>query len=144
MSDHTEQETKNIKTIEQIVSDGQNKGNLNVANDLVTPDFVYYLNNVALPDVGSDAIRNVIIQVNNVNEHHETKIEEIFAKGDKVVFRWTFNGKHKPTGKLTNNSGTLIAYFRDGKIYEFRQAVDFLTLFQSQGFKLVPPDPTEE
>ena len=74
-------------------------------------------------------------------------IEDIFAKGDKAVFRATLLGTHKgsfmgipPTGKSFEYTAIGIARFRDGKIVELWIDADFLALMQQLGLEDRPTE----
>jgi predicted ester cyclase len=72
-------------------------------------------------------------------------IEDIFAKGDKAVFRATLRGTHQgsfmgipPTGKSFEYTAIGIARFRNGKIVEMWIDADFIGLMQQLGMELKP------
>lgn len=77
----------------------------------------------------------------------EIQIEDIFAKGDKAVFRATLRGAHKgnfmgipPTGKSIEYTAIGIARFRNWKTVETRLEVNYMGLMQQLGMELKPTE----
>src|SRR2546426_1146140 len=82
-----------------------NKGNLDVADELIAQDF---LNHEAPPgrDRGPESMREVITMLRTAFPDLHFTIEELLAEGDTVVGRVTMNGTHRgpfqgmpPTGR---------------------------------------------
>lgn len=67
-------------------------------------------------------------------------IEDILAKGDKVVARLTNRGTDKETGKKIEFSVILIQEFHDGKVTELWALVDLLGQYQQLGYELTPKE----
>ena len=74
-------------------------------------------------------------------------VEDMLAKGDKVVSRFTGRGTHvgefygiPPTGKKFEITGIEIWQVENGKIVESWDAHDSLSLFQQLGFELKPKE----
>ncbi len=72
-------------------------------------------------------------------------IDDIFAKGDKVVARMTFTGTHKnefqgipPTGNTIEYTGIQIWKIMNGKIAEAWDQEDTLTMMMQLGMELKP------
>jgi steroid delta-isomerase-like uncharacterized protein len=121
-----------------------NRGNLDVADELFTPDFVYH-------DPGGGELRGP----ENVKGYaamlraafpdlHQT-IEDQIAEGDKVAYRWTARGTHEgelmgiaPTSKRVTFTGIAVARLADGKIQEIWENYDALGMMQQLG---VVPSP---
>ncbi len=114
---------ENKATIRRIIEEWD-KGNFDIVDELVAPDFVYHL-------PGSDDIRGR----GGLKEYGRMThaafpdgqhiFEDIFGEGDKVVARFTFRGTQKggflgtaPTGKQIQLSSTVIWRFKDGQIVE--------------------------
>jgi len=73
------------------------------------------------------------------------KIEELFAKGDKVVMRYVCKGTHSrefegipATGKQVEYGGILIFRIENGKIVETREDNDFIGMKLQLGMELRP------
>jgi predicted ester cyclase len=63
-------------------------------------------------------------------------IEDIVAKGDKVVVRLTNRGTDKASGKKIEFPVILMSKIADGKVSETWAMVDFLGQAQQLGFEL--------
>jgi steroid delta-isomerase-like uncharacterized protein len=74
-------------------------------------------------------------------------IEDMIAKGDKVVVRCTTRGTHEgefqgipPTGKKIEYEGIQIWKIKDGKVVEGRVQADILMMMQQLGMELKPKE----
>ncbi len=72
-------------------------------------------------------------------------IEEIFARGDMVVARFTNRGTHTgefqgllPTGNSFEGGGVFVARIKSGKLVEVREEADVLGWMQQLGMELKP------
>ncbi len=121
------------------------KGDLEALKEIFSPEFVWHASygqnqnleqtlefckeqRIAFPDL-------------------DVRIEDIFAKGDKVALRYTFTGTHigdtegfPATGKKVESSGVEIDRIENGKIVECREGSDSLSFFQQLGYELKPPE----
>jgi predicted SnoaL-like aldol condensation-catalyzing enzyme len=102
------------------------KGQLEVADEILSPDFV--IHNPVLPEdlrkgpQGTKKYASAIVAAvaDRKIEHHD-----VLSKGDKVLIRWTDSGTN--TGPLFGNPATGIDLFRisNGKIMELWQQYNF-------------------
>jgi steroid delta-isomerase-like uncharacterized protein len=68
-------------------------------------------------------------------------VEDVIAEGDKVAIRYTSRGTHQgetgglgpPTGRQIELGGIAVQRFEDGKIVEFWDRFDNLSLLQQLG-----------
>ena len=67
-------------------------------------------------------------------------IEDILAKGDKVVVRLTNRGTVKASGKKIEFSVIWMSKLADGKVIETWAMVDFLGQAQQLGMELKPKE----
>ena len=109
------------------------KGNLEVANEILSPDFV--LHNPTLPEElrkGPEGTKKfasaVIAAVPDIKIVHH----DVFTKGDKVLIRWTNSGTNTgplfgnpPTGKQFVVTGFDLFRISNGKIMEMWQQYNF-------------------
>ncbi len=109
------------------------KGNLELANEILSPDFV--LHNPTLPEElrkGPEGTKKfasaVIAAVPDIKIVHH----DVFAKGDKVLIRWTNSGTNTgplfgnpPTGKQFVVTGFDLFRISNGKIMEIWQQYNF-------------------
>jgi steroid delta-isomerase-like uncharacterized protein len=115
-------------------------GNLDLADELVTQDFVGH--DVAAPEPirGPEGLKEQAKGYRDAFPDLGLKIEDQIAEGDRVVTRWTATGTHKgdlfgiaPTGKQTTIAGVTIDRFSGGKIAESWDMWDSLGLMQQLG-----------
>jgi steroid delta-isomerase-like uncharacterized protein len=109
------------------------KGNLEVANEILSPDFI--LHNPTLPEElrkGPEGTKKfasaVIAAVPDIKIVHH----DVFTKGDKVLIRWTNSGTNTgplfgnpPTGKQFVVTGFDLFRISNGKIMEMWQQYNF-------------------
>jgi steroid delta-isomerase-like uncharacterized protein len=109
------------------------KGKLEVADEILSPDFI--IHNPVLPEEvrkGPEGTKEfasaVIAAVPDIKIVHD----DIFAKGDKVLIRWTNNGTNTgplfgnpPTGKPIIVTGFDLFRISNGKIMELWQQYNF-------------------
>ena len=117
-----------------------NKGNLQVADELFTPNYAHH--DPSTPDVGrgpeSEKKRATLYRT--AFQDLKLTIEDIIAEGETVVARWTCRGSHKgelngiaPTGRQFAITGISVARFSGGKMAEGYVNWDALGLMQQLG-----------
>ncbi len=100
------------------------KGDLAVADQLYSPDFVCHF--VVGPEWrGVQGIKDVVAQHRRSFPDWNEKVDDIIAEGDKVVIRFTSTGTQEgefagiaPTGKNVRIGEVAIFRLADGKIVE--------------------------
>ena len=120
------------------------KGKLDVADELLAPDFAYYDSCAGVPLDLEDYKQNVMEYVSSCIDVQAT-VEDIVAEGDKVAVRYTWSGIH--TGGLLDAPPTekrltirLISILRiaDGKIVDEWDMYDSLDMNRQLG--LIPAE----
>ncbi len=116
-----------------------NKGNLSVADELITPDFVSH----ALGERGAggpEGVKQFVTRVRTGFPNFNVTIEDQLADDDKVVTRFRMSGTHNgqwmgaaPTGKQVTTGGIWIHRIAEGKIVERWGHVDRLGMAQQMG-----------
>jgi steroid delta-isomerase-like uncharacterized protein len=115
-------------------------GNLDLADELVTPDFVGH--DVAAPEPirGPEGLKEQAKGYREAFPDLQLRIEDQIAEGDRVVSRWIATGTHKgdlfgiaPTGKQATIEGVTIDRFSGAKIAESWDMWDALGLMQQLG-----------
>jgi len=133
---------KNI--VRRLFEEVWNKGNLQVTDDLFTPN--YFHHDSSTPDVGRgpESEKKRATFYRTAFPDLRLTVEDIIAEGETVVARWSCRGTHKgdlngiaPTGKHVNLTGISIARFTNGKMSEGFVNWDALSLMQQLG---VVPD----
>jgi len=111
-----------------------NEGNLSVADQLVSPDFM------GPAGKGPAGFKAMISPLRQGFPDLRFTIQEVVAEGSRVVVRWTSQGTHHgmfagtpPTGRQVSNEGIGIYRVEDGKIVESWAQVDRLGVLQQIG-----------
>jgi predicted ester cyclase len=121
-----------------------NRGNLDVADELVAPEFI---NHEAPPgrDRGPESMRGLATMLRTAFPDLRFEIEELVAEGDTVAGRLTMSGTHEgplmgtpPTGRSVRQDHMHFVRFRDGKAVEHWGVRDDLGMMQQLG---VIPEP---
>lgn len=136
----TAQEKKNMECVKRLIHEGYNKGEKGVVDEFVASGFKSYWNDEAEEKTGPAVIKENIDMNRGRFDNFKILIDDILAKGDKVVMRWTFKGKHKISGSQVNFKGVFIGTFSGGKLVEGRQVYDRSAQLRQLGYSLVPPD----
>jgi steroid delta-isomerase-like uncharacterized protein len=129
--------------VRKFFEEGPSKGNLNIANELLSPDFALHVPLPAPP--GIEGINEVITTCRAAFEHLNVTIEDMIAEGNKVAVRFTAHGVHKgdfmglqATGKPITMTGIEVFRIKDGKIAELWGEANLLGLMQQLGIIPVP------
>jgi steroid delta-isomerase-like uncharacterized protein len=123
--------------------EGPSKGNLSIADELLSPDFVIH---TPLPSSsGIEGINEIITTCRAAFEHLNVTIEDMIAEGENVAARFTAHGIHKgdfmglpATGRPITMTGIEIFRIKDGKICELWAEANLLGLMQQLGIFPVP------
>ena len=102
-----------------------NKGNLNVVDELHSPDFQHYDGGAADPGGGPEGYKRRNAVFLNAFPDRQVTIDDLVAEGDKVVTRSTMRATHTgnlpgipATGKRIEVTATIVSRIRNGKIAE--------------------------
>ena len=116
------------------------KGNLDVIDELLAPDFV---DRSLLPGQEPDreSFKRSVAEMQAPFSNTKRTIDDQVAEGDKVVSRYTIRGTHQgeeffgvpATGERIEMSGIQIDHFEGGKIVEERAEFDLLGALQQLG-----------
>jgi predicted ester cyclase len=126
-----------------------NRENLQVAEELVSPEFINY---EAPPgrDRGPESMRGLATMLRTAFPDLHFTIEELVAEGDLVAGRLTMSGTHEgplmgtpPTGRSAHQDHMHFVRFRDGKAVEHWGVRDDLGMMQQLGVIPEPGQPGE-
>ena len=126
-----------------------NGGDLSVADQLVSPDFV---NHEAPPgrDRGPESMRGLAVMLRTAFPDLHFEIEELVAEGDVVAGRLSMSGTHEgplmgtpPTGRSVHQEHMHFVRFEDGKAVEHWGVRDDLGMMQQLGLMPDPGQPGE-
>ncbi len=127
---------KNKAIIRRLVEEVYNGDDLDVLEELLTPEFV---NHSAVPEHkhGIEGFKHVNrwVRAGFSDAHYE--IEDMIAEGDKVATRYTLEGTHEgelfgvpPTGQRLSIKSISVERVSDGKIREHWRITDTLDMMQ--------------
>ncbi len=130
---------QNEAIVRRIFDEIINKGNLAVADETLTSDYVY--RSPGSPEFhGTEGFKDLITMYRTACPDIHLDIDELITEHDTVVTRWTGRGTQlgefigiPPTGKQLIVTGVLITHFRDGKAAEDWELMDMLGLLQQLG-----------
>ena len=116
------------------------RGNTDLVDELLAPDFVFYDPSSATGEVCAEDMKASIEWIHSAFPDAQVTIEDQVAEGDKVVSRFTVSGTHQgeimgaaPTGKLVRHTGHQTDRISGGKIVESWTNWDALGLLQEIG-----------
>ena len=121
------------------------KGNIDEAFELFSPDYkLYFPSNTTTP-LTKESNRDTAAMMFDVFPDIVHEVNDIFAVGDKVVFRAVDKATHTKefqsipaTGKKFEVSWMVIFRLEDGKIVEGWEEVDWIGFMQQLGMELAP------
>ncbi|GAC1512971.1 MAG: ester cyclase [Chloroflexota bacterium] len=132
------QENKDI--VRRSFEDLFNQGNLSVADEVYSPDYVGH--DPAMPEDshGIDDVKQFVSTYRNAFSDIHLTIDHLIAEGDLVATSFTGRGTHDgdftgipATGKKAEVTGMSISRLVDGKIVEEWTNTDTLGLMQQLG-----------
>jgi steroid delta-isomerase-like uncharacterized protein len=130
---------ENIATSRRFTEEAFNRGNLSVIDELSTEDFVGH--DPMTGDQDKEGGKQAISGYRAAFPDLHITIEDIFAAGDKVAYRWSVEGTFEneimglqPTGERGDPvRGITIDRFEGGKIAESWSQWDTLTFMRDIG-----------
>ena len=130
---------ENKAIVRRIVQEIWNGGNLDLADELITPDYVDNVAGSGSP-VGPEGFKDAVNGVRDAFPEFTITINDMISEGDKVALVWTFIGTHKgelmgiaPTEKLIEFDGIYLYRFKDGKLVERSGKRDLFKLMSQLG-----------
>ena len=124
----------------RVIEEMFNAGNLEVADELLAPDYVDH--DPSLPeDVhGPEGFKQYVGMYRAAFPDLHVQIEDQLAEGDRVATRWTGTGTHDgelagiaPTGKRVTVPGMEIVRIANGRLVEGWEGYDSGTLMRQLG-----------
>ena len=137
----TQEETKNREVLEHLLFDGLNKRDLSLFDEVYAPNILYHAPKIEIDNLKD--LRNLSNGYFSAFHDTEITINDLIAKDDKVILRFTFQGVHKetlqeiqPTGRNIKITGMAVYRLKDGKIVEEWEEFDQLGMMQQLGMEL--------
>ena len=127
-----------------------NEGDLDVADEILTPDFVLHVPFEPRELRGPEAVKQFISAYRQAFPDGHTTIEDQIAEGDMAVNRWRVTATHEgefqgiaPTGKRVEVTGIDVVRIAEGKLAEGWVELDALAWLQQLG-AIAAPGQSEE
>jgi predicted ester cyclase len=125
------------------------EGNLDAADEILSPDFVWHGGASPGEDQrGPEPTKQVASSFIATFPDRRITHEDAIAQGDKVLIRWTMSGTQEgefagiaPTGRRVTLTGFDLFRIEGGKIVEMWQEMDQLGLLQQLG---AIPEPRQQ
>ena len=124
----------------RVIEEMFNKGNLDVADELLAPDYVDHDPSMPEDVRGPEGFKEYVRAYRSAFSDLHIRIEDQIAEGDKVVTRWTGTGTHDgdlagiaPTGLRVTLPGMEIVRISDGKLVEGWEGYDTMNMMRQLG-----------
>jgi steroid delta-isomerase-like uncharacterized protein len=135
---------RNKGVVRRWMEEGWNKGHVDLADELYTPNYVTHSIGSQLPP-NREGLKQFVRMFRASLPDLQFTIYEMIAEGDKVAFRWIARGTHEgelmdipPTGRQCETTGISIFRLEDGKIAEDWVNWDQLGFLQQLGVVPAP------
>ena len=129
--------------IRRYVEEAWNKGNVDIIDELMAPNYARYMG-VGAPPLNREGQKQRILGFRRAFPDLRLEVQDLLAEGEKVSFRLLLRGTQQgefmrvaPTGKPMQVGAVDIARFENGKIVEQWGQTDMLGLMQQIG--AIPP-----
>jgi len=127
----------NKAAIRRYLDEAWNKGNMDIIDELMAPEYVRYFPTMQLDREGQ---KQRIAGFRRAFPDLHLDVDRILAEGDHVAFRVSIRGTHQgpfrgiaPTGKHVTITATDIVRLDNGKVIEHWGNLDELSLLQQLG-----------
>jgi steroid delta-isomerase-like uncharacterized protein len=128
-----------ISPISRIVEEAFNHGNLDVVDELLSPDHFAH-NAFGMGPNGPQGLKCLIAMFRSAFPDLHFSLEDEIREGDKIAARWTMRGTHKglflgnpPTGRPVEAQGIIFARTVNGQIVEDWTVMDQMGILQQLG-----------
>jgi predicted ester cyclase len=122
-------EEKNKALARKFFEEAWGKGNLATVDEFIAADYVMYPIPPGLPP-GPEGTKQAITTYRTAFPDLQATVDDIFAAGDRVAFRWSFRGTHlgdwlgiPPTGNHIAATGISVYRIAGGKVVDQRPLV---------------------
>lgn len=136
----TAEEQANLAAMNRIYDEAVNQGNMDVFDELVSPDVVEHEELPGDFEPNREGVKQYFQMMHTAFPDLHFQVKDIFAAGDKVVARITVHGTQQGefmgmqgTGKKIEVKGIDIVRFENGKLVEHWGVTDALTMMQQLG-----------
>jgi len=130
---------ENKARVRRFVEELWHAKNYGIVDELCAPEFVAHDLPAGVP-ANREGFKKVATVIHNAFPDIRFTLEDMIAEKEKVVLRWDSTGTHKGefmgipvTNKKVNRSGITIYRMAGGKIVEWWNKSDLLTVMQQLG-----------
>ncbi len=130
---------QNKRIMRRVYDEVINKGNLDLAEELIAVDLVEHEEFPGLSQ-GLEGFKQFLKMFRDAFPDLHFSVEDTVAEGDKVVSRFTIRGTHKgefmgiaPTGRQVEVPAIDICRFADGKLVEHWGQSDMMSMMAQLG-----------
>ena len=123
-------EEKNKALVRRYFEEVWGKGNLAAVDDFMAADYAEHPRPSGLPP-GSEGLKQLNAAYRSAFPDLKATLDDIFAEGDRVAFRWSFRGTHlgvwlgtPPTGNHMTATGITVFRIAGGKVVESWTSID--------------------
>ena len=116
---------QNRAVVRRFIDEVFNRGNVEVAGELVTPGYIHHDPATAELGSGPEGLEKMVAFYREAFPDYEIRVDDQIATEDRVVERWTGRGTHRGTlmgipasGASISASGISIHRLENGKIAE--------------------------
>jgi steroid delta-isomerase-like uncharacterized protein len=134
---------QNKETIHRHVEEIFNKGKLAVADEIVSPEYVYH--GPIGEYKGLEGFKQMVAMALKIFPDIHYTIDDMVAEGDKIAIRYTMTGTFQgefmgfpPTGKRIKMSQAFFYRFKNGKEVEALPFSDNLDMYRQMGIPIPP------
>jgi steroid delta-isomerase-like uncharacterized protein len=120
----SEAQEKNKALVRRFFEEVWNKGNVAAVDEFMATDYVDHSIPPGLPP-GTEGLKQANATYHMAFPDLKATLEDIFAEGDRVAFRWTVSGTHlgdwlgvPPTGNHVTATGIAVMRIVGGKVVE--------------------------
>src|SRR5215212_4201362 len=117
-------EEKNKALVREFFEEAWGKGNMAAVDEFVAADYVEHPRPSTLPP-GTEGLKQLIASYRTAFPDLKTTLDDIFAEGEMVAFRWSVSGTHlgdwlgvPPTGNHVVATGITLFRIAFGKVVE--------------------------
>ena len=132
---------ENKAMVRRICDEVWNGGQLDVVDELFSPTYIGRMPGMPSGGVkGPEGFKNLVSSFRSAFSDLNLTLEDIFAEGDKIVFRWTSRGTNDgtfnnmpPTGRKIEIMGVTIFRISNHLVQEEWEGFDSMALMQQLG-----------
>jgi steroid delta-isomerase-like uncharacterized protein len=135
--------TDRTTTVRRLFDEVWNKGNLNLADEIIAPDHIN--DDPVNASRGLDAMKGTVTKYRRAFPDVRFQVDEILTAGDNVVARWRYSGTHAneldgipSTGRRVTGQGISVHRFKGDRIEETHVVWDALGMMQQLGVVTLP------